>query len=79
MVKSSTTFRKRVCPLLYQNLHQAVMDLLKEEIPTTDGVGVTVDHWTSRAYDSYQSFTIHYVNEEFLLRKVKVVIKFLAI
>jgi hypothetical protein len=39
---------------------------------------MTADHWTSRSYDSYQSMTIHYINQDFELKKVLLVKQFLC-
>ena len=70
-IKSSSTMRKRICPRLYNNIKQAVDSILTEEIADVDGMAITADHWTSRSYDSYQSMTLHYINKDFSLRKVR--------
>jgi len=69
-VKSSATFRKRTCPLLYQNIKKAIDKILVQHLPQTFGVGITLDHWTSRAFDNYQSLTLHFIDEEFVMHKV---------
>lgn len=69
-VKSSSTFRKRICPRLYDNIKSVVDEVLTKELRAVDTVALTADHWTSRSYDSYQSMTIHYINEDFQLMKV---------
>ena len=63
--------RKRICPRLYNNIKQAVDSILTEEIADVDSMAITADHWTSRSYDSYQSMTLHYINKDFSLRKVR--------
>jgi len=70
MIKSSSTMRKRTCPRLFNSVKAVVDSVLEEELPKTDGFAVTTDHWTSRAYDGYQSMTLHYINKDFELQKV---------
>lgn len=71
LVKSSATFRKRVCPLLHKNVKTAVEGNLAKNLATTYGAAITTDHWTSRAYDNYQSLTLHFIDEDFKLHKVR--------
>jgi len=71
VVKSSATFRKRVCPLLHKNIQGAINQLLADHLPQTNGCAVTSDHWTSRAYENYQSMTHHFITAEYKLIKVK--------
>ena len=68
-IKSSTTMRRRLCPLVYNNVMCAVNDVLVKELPKTDGFAITADHWTSRANESYQSMTLHYINDKYELKK----------
>ena len=68
-VKSSTTMRRRLCPLVFNNVMSAVNDVLEKELPKTDGFAITADHWTSRANESYQSMTLHFINDKYELRK----------
>ena len=70
IVKSSATFRKRTCPLLYHNIKKAIDKILVEHLPQTFGVGITLDHWTSRAFDNYQSLTLHFIDRDFVMHKV---------
>lgn len=77
-VKSSSTFRKRICPRLYANIKAMVDKNLTEDLPKVDTVAMTADHWTSRSYDSYQSMTIHYISQDFKLKKVLLVKQFLC-
>jgi len=51
---------------------------LTEDLPKVDTVAMTADHWTSRSYDSYQSMTIHYISQDFKLKKVLLVKQFLC-
>lgn len=69
-VKSSSAFRKYVCPLLFGNIERAVYEILIKELEECDGFSVTCDHWTSKGQDSYQSLTVHYVNKDFELKHV---------
>ena len=71
VVKSSSSFRKNICPLLFDNVKREVDKILFSDLPTCDGVAFTTDHWTSRAYDSYQALTLHYITKDFKLMKVK--------
>lgn len=48
----------------------AIDGVLEDEVGDLDGMAITADHWTSRAYESYQSMTLHYINKMFELRKV---------
>lgn len=69
-VKSSSLFRKYLCPMLYNQIHEAVVKKLELELPTTDGFAGTTDHWQARNGDSFQSLSIHYIPEDFTLKKV---------
>lgn len=71
-VKSSATFRKRICPLLFKNIDNAVTEIFFKYLPQTNGAAVTSDHWTSRAYDNFQSLTLHFIGDDFVLHKVYV-------
>ena len=70
LVKSSATFRKRVCPLLHKNVSGAINEFLVTTLIDCLGAAITADHWTSRAYDNYQSLTLHFIDKEFVLHKV---------
>jgi hypothetical protein len=71
-VKSSTVFRKYLCPLLFDQISSIVKKTLLKDLllQNVDGFAVTTDHWTSRSGDVYQSLTIHYVDKDFILKKV---------
>jgi len=68
-VKSETTFSKRVCPLLYNNIKTAVDAVLLTDLPTVEGVHFTSDHWTSKNNDAYQALTLHYVTDGWEYKK----------
>ena len=72
IIKSSTTFRTRVCPLVYKNVKSEVDKVLVNELPYVLGAGCTTDHWSSRANESYQALTFHFVNADFVLKKFMV-------
>jgi hypothetical protein len=65
--------RKYLCPLLYDQISEIVKKALVTDLnlQNVDGFAVTTDHWTSRSGDAYQSLTIHYVDKDFVLKKVK--------
>jgi hypothetical protein len=68
-IKSSSTFRRNKCPLLYQNLRKALKAELEKDLKDVNGVGLTTDGWTSRNNDPYQSLTLHYINKDFNLKR----------
>ncbi len=61
LVKSETTFSRRVCPLLYTNIRQGVDDILAIDRPFIQGAYMTTDHWSSRSNDAYQALTLQYI------------------
>ena len=71
-VKDATTFSKHKLPLLYEALVSARNELLMEELPHCRQVALTFDHWSSRNNDPFICITLHYVNKEFVLRKMTV-------
>ncbi|MFH4977262.1 hypothetical protein AB6A40_003971 [Gnathostoma spinigerum] len=68
-VKSSTTFSRRKCPLLYENVKAAVHEVFHKELPTCGGVSFTTTTWMSCADEPYKSLNVHYINDEFELKK----------
>jgi hypothetical protein len=62
-------FSRFKLPLLYQNVKQVVDKQLEKELAGVDLVAFTSDCWTSRSNDPYISLTLHYITEEFDLRR----------
>jgi len=71
-VKSSSLFRKYLCPLVFDQIHAIVEKTLVEDIQLSnvDGFAFTTDHWTSRSGECYQSLTLHYIDVDFQMKKV---------
>jgi hypothetical protein len=69
VVKSSDTIRKYKLPLLYKNVKNSLNDQLEKDLVNVDQVALTSDGWTSRANDPFQSMTIHYVDDDFVLKR----------
>jgi len=68
-VKSETTFSKRVCPLLYKNVKDAVDKILNTDLPSVLAVHLTTDHWSSRNNDAFQALTIQYITPNWEFKK----------
>ena len=73
-VKDSTAFARHKLPLLYDTLVSARNDLLLDELPDCKQVAITFDHWSSRNNDPFLCLTLHYINKDFVLRKMTVAI-----
>jgi hypothetical protein len=58
---------------VYQNVKTEVEKVLETELPYVTGAGCTSDHWSSRANDSFQALTFHFINADFVLKKVKII------
>jgi len=69
VVKSETTFSRRVCPLLFENIKGTMDKILKEDLPDIESASFTTDHWTSKSNDSYQSLTLHYITSNWVYKK----------
>ena len=68
-IKSRTTIGGRKVTILYHNVMEAVFKHLTKELPKVAGIGLTTDTWQSRSNDCYQSLTIHYIDEDFIIRR----------
>ncbi len=64
-------FRNKV-PLLYANCKQAVDKELGQQLPDCKGVAFTADYWTSRSADPYLGMTLHFIDNEFNMKKMLV-------
>jgi hypothetical protein len=49
VVKSETTFSRRVCPLLYSNIKDTLDEILKKDLPDVESAHFTSDHWSSKS------------------------------
>jgi hypothetical protein len=56
--------------LVYENVKAEVEKVLEADLPYVNGAGCTSDHWSSRANDSFQALTFHFINSDFILKKV---------
>lgn len=68
-LKSRTTIANKKVRILYNNVMEAVKNQLDLDLPNVKGVALTTDTWQSRSNDSFQSLTLHYINEQFELRR----------
>ncbi len=66
-VKDRTTYARRL-PQRLEEVQRKVADKLAESKDNILSASFTSDMWTSRANDSFLSLTIHYVDEDFILR-----------
>ena len=69
VVKSETTFSRRVCPLLYSNIKATLDEILKKDLPDVESAHFTSDHWSSKSNDAYQALTLHYVTRDYEYKK----------
>ena len=51
--------RRMLSDRLVPDLYSSVSQELKAKLSTLEAIGLTTDHWTSRANDSYMSVTAH--------------------
>jgi hypothetical protein len=63
------TMSHKLGPLLYQNLHVVLEEVLSCELPHCESVSFSYAEWTSHANHGYLSLNIHYINPKFQLRK----------
>jgi hypothetical protein len=68
-VKSRFTIASKKVRILYNNVMEAVKVHLDKDLPKVKGVALTTDTWQSRANESFQSLTLHYIDEDFELRR----------
>ena len=68
-VKSRTTIGSKKVRILHNNVMLAVKSNLDADLKDVTGMGLTTDTWQSRANDSFQSLTIHYINKDFKLKR----------
>ena len=47
-IKNPTTYSKAKLPLLYKQVHAAIQNTIKKDIPGTKGFAFTADMWTAR-------------------------------
>ena len=69
-VKAPQTYASNKIPLIYEVLHDAREAVLAKELPDVGQVGLTFDHWSSRNNDPYLVVTLHYINKDFVMRKM---------
>ena len=69
-VKHRTTYGGAKLNILYDQLMSVRDDLLLTELPSCDMVAITFDHWSSRNNDPFICITAHYINRDFVLRKL---------
>ena len=68
-VKSRTTIGNKKVRILFNNVMATVKKNLDADLGSVNGMGLTTDTWPSRANQSFQSLTIHYINKEFTLKR----------
>ena len=69
-VKHRTTYGGAKLNVLYDQLMSVRDDLLLTELPGVSTVAITFDHWSSRNNDPFIVVTAHYINKDFILRKL---------
>lgn len=68
-VKSRTTIGNKKVRILFNNVMEAVKKHLDADLKDVTGMGLTTDTWQSRANESFQSLTIHYISKNFDLKR----------
>jgi len=63
LIPTRKTLSKKV-PELYKK----VLERVKLDVKNADGLALTMDAWTSRANESYISYTAHYLTEDFSIK-----------
>lgn len=67
-IKGRQTIKSRL-NLAYENVKKNFNKHLQKDFPHQEGICLTTDGWTSRSYDPYQGFTVHYVDKDFVMQK----------
>lgn len=71
-MKSASTMAMHVLPFLYQSLKDSMMKLLAAELPYCNLAAFTTETFTCQNNESFLSLILHYINNDFLLRKVTI-------
>ena len=58
-LKAPSTYSRSKLPILYQNIREAVLIILKKDLQNVDALGFTTDLWSSRSNDAYAALTLH--------------------
>lgn len=74
-VKKRKAIKDRL-DLCYENVHREFQKKLATDFPHLDGVCLTVDGWTSRSYEPYLGFTLHYIDKDFVMKKYMLDLQF---
>ena len=64
-LKAPPTYSRSKLPILYQNIWEAVLIILKKDLQNVNAVGFTTDLWSSRSNDAYAASTLHYINSSY--------------
>jgi hypothetical protein len=68
-LKHRTTYAGPKLDIIYDQMIEVRDNLLNAELPSCKIVAITFDHWSSRNNDPFICITLHYVNQDFMLRK----------
>ncbi|KAK7909747.1 hypothetical protein WMY93_014431 [Mugilogobius chulae] len=63
-IPSRKHFAEKIIPALYDQTKATV----KSALEMAERVGLTCDGWTSRATESYMTFTVHFINEDWEMK-----------
>jgi hypothetical protein len=68
IVRNERTYSRNKLPILYGNVKMHVDTILARDLSNCSKVGFTADFWKCRANQQYLNVSIHYVNDQFVLR-----------
>ena len=71
-IKNPTTYSKAKLPLLYKQVHAAIQNKIKKDIPGTKGFAFTADMWTARNFEPFLGLTGHYITKNWKMEKLLV-------
>lgn len=60
--------RKYIMDTMLPKMYKDTVQDMKKEIGTLNGIGLTTDAWTSLATESYISYTVHYITDDWSLK-----------
>lgn len=71
-IKRPSVFRRVKLDLLYLNLVGAINTMNRKEFQKVDAIAMTCDGWRGNCGHKFITYTLHYINKDFLLRRVTV-------
>jgi len=69
-IKDESTFRKIKLPLVYENIKDAMRQMLDTELGSGGDISFTADFWKARSLEMYLNVTMHYITHKGKLRNL---------